>query len=260
MLIGRQIPDCAAGTGLTAVEAFATTVAMSLPVIALDRIDIAFAPRRWPFAHERRTEIDAHFAARRAQQPQIWNGRVLLTSADYRVAGRSLSGTCFEADFASLLAWRDWDFPDAGAVNCFAMGALRSADGAFLLGVMGGHTANAGRVYFPAGTPEPADIAEGRLDLAGSVTREVAEETGLTVADYVASPQWHVALAGPRLAAMKLLAVDAPAVELQRKIRDFLAREANPELADMQIVRGPDDFDERMPPFVTAYLEYCFAG
>jgi len=233
---------------------------MSLPVIALDSIDIAFAPRRWPFEHERRAEIDAYFADRRKLQPKMWNGRVLLTGADYLVAERSLSGTCFETDFASLLAWRDWGFPDAGAVNCFAMGALRSADGAFLLGVMGAHTAGAGRVYFPAGTPEPADIVAGRLDLAGSVTREVEEETGLTAADYIASPQWHVVLAGPRLSAMKLLAVDAPAVELQRKIRDFLAREAEPELADMQIVRGPDDFDERMPPFVTAYLEHCLLG
>jgi len=233
---------------------------MSLPVIALDRLDIAFVPRRWPFAHDRRGEIDAHFADLRTRQPQMWNGRILLTGADYRIAGRNLSGTCFEADFATLLAWRDWGFPDASAVNCFAMGALRSADGAFLLGVMGGHTANAGRVYFPSGTPEPGDILDGRLDLAGSVVRETEEETGLTADDYVASPHWHVVPAGARLAAIKLLAVDAPAVELQRKIRDFLAREADPELSDMQIVRGPDDFDARMPPYVTAYLEHCLSG
>jgi 8-oxo-dGTP pyrophosphatase MutT (NUDIX family) len=233
---------------------------MSPSVIELDRIDIAFELRRWPFAHDRRAEIDAHFADRRTRQPQMWNGRILLTNADYRIADRSLSGTCFETDFASLLAWRDWGFPDASAVNCFAMGALRSADGAFLLGVMGAHTANAGGVYFPAGTPEPGDIADGRLDLAGSVTREVAEETGLTAADYVASPQWHVVPVGRRLAAIKLLAVDASAVELQRKIRDFLARETTPELSDVHIVRGPGDFDERMPPFVTAYLEHGLPG
>jgi 8-oxo-dGTP pyrophosphatase MutT (NUDIX family) len=230
---------------------------MSLPVVPIDHLALTFEPRRWPFAETRRAEIDAHFAERRAHQPQMWNGRILLVGADYRIAGRNLSGRCFESDFASLLAWRDWSFPDADAVNCFAMGALRCADGAFLLGVMGGHTANAGRVYFPAGTPEPADLVDGHLDLAGSVTREVAEETGLTAADYVAASQWHVVPVGPRLAVMKLLAVDAPAVELQRKVRDFLAREDNPELADVRIVRGPADFDAHMPPFVTAYLEHC---
>lgn len=245
---------------MTDVGRFATTVAMSLPVIAIDRVDIVFEPRRWPFAHERRAEIDAHFAECRTRRPQMWNGRILLTNADYRIAGGTLSGSCFEADFATLLAWRDWGFPDASAVNCFAMGALRSADGAFLLGVMGAHTANAGRVYFPAGTPEPADVADGRLDLAGSVEREVAEETGLIAGDYTASPHWHMVPVGPRLAMMKLLTVPAPAVEIQRKIRDFLAREANPELSDMRIVRGPGDFDDRMPPYVTAYLEHGLRG
>jgi 8-oxo-dGTP pyrophosphatase MutT (NUDIX family) len=241
---------------LTGERRFATTAAMSLPVIPLDRLDIAFVPRRWAFSEQRRAEIDAHFSGCRTRQPQMWNGRIILTNADYRIDTRALSGTCFESDFASLIAWRDWGFPDASAINCFAMGALRSADGAFLLGVMGGHTANAGRIYFPAGTPEPDDIAGGSLDLAGSVTREIAEETGLTSADYVASPQWHVVPEGPRLAVMKLLMVDASAVEVQRRIRDFLAREANPELSDIRIVRGPADFDERMPPYVTAYLEH----
>ena len=233
---------------------------MQLPVIALDRLDIAFEPSQWPFARARRAEIDAHFAERRASKPQMWNGRIVLTRADYRIDGRALTGTCFESDFASLLAWRDWGFPEAGAVNCFAMGALRSADGAFLLGVMGAHTANADRIYFPAGTPEPGDIVDGRLDLAGSVAREVAEETGLVPADYTAAPGWHVVLTGARLAAMKLIVVDAPAAELQRRIGHFLARETNPELAGIRIVRGPADFDPQMPPFVTAYLAHCLGA
>jgi 8-oxo-dGTP pyrophosphatase MutT (NUDIX family) len=230
---------------------------MSLPVVAIDHIDVAFAPREWSFAHARRAEIDAHFAARQASKSQMWNGRIVLTRADYRLADRALSGTCFESDFASLLAWRDWGFPEAGAVNCFAMGALRGADGAFLLGVMGAHTANADLIYFPAGTPEPGDIVDGRLDLAGSVAREVAEETGLTAADYAAS-DWHVVPTGPRLALMRLLVADAPAHELREKVREHLARDAQPELADIFIVRSPDDFDPRMPPFVIAYLEHQF--
>jgi 8-oxo-dGTP pyrophosphatase MutT (NUDIX family) len=230
---------------------------MSLPVLSIDHVAFAFEPRRWPFAEERRAEIDAHFAERRARRPQIWNGRVVLAS-HYRVDGRSLTGTCFETDFASFLAWRDWGFPDAAAVNCFAMGALRSSDGAFLLGVMGAHTANAGRIYFPAGTPEPEDIAGGELDLAGNVVREVAEETGLAAGDYVAAPGWHAVQAGPRLALMKVLAAPATAVELQRKMRQHIAREETPELADVRIVRGPADFDPMMPPFVTAFLAQAF--
>ena len=89
----------------------------------------------------------------------------------FHYAGGVLRGQYLETDFASFIAWRDWDFPDATVKNCFALGALRGSDGAFLLGVMGPHTMNAGRIYFPGGTPDPSDIAEGKVDLEGSVRR-----------------------------------------------------------------------------------------
>ena len=229
---------------------------MSLPVIPIDHLAFTFEPRRWPFAETRRGEIDAHFAERRAQRPQIWNGRVVLASR-YGIDDRCLTGSCFETDFSSFLAWRDWGFPAADANNVFAMGALRGSDGAFLLGVMGPHTANAGRVYFPAGTPEPEDVVDGSLDLAGNVVREVAEETGLTPDDFAIGPAWHAVPAGARLALMKVLDADATALDLQRRMREHIAGERNPELADIRIVRGPADFDPMMPPFVTAFLSHA---
>ena len=84
---------------------------------------------------------------------------------------------------ASFIAWRDWGFPDRAVRNCFAAGAIRASDGAFVLGVMGPQTANAGKIYFPAGTPDPGDVVGQEVDLAGSVRREIAEETGLGPGD-----------------------------------------------------------------------------
>ncbi len=223
------------------------------PVRALDDAQFAFAPWSWPFAAERQHDIAAHFAARRARTPDMWNGRVLLLR-NFTFEGRSLRGSFFETDFASFLAWRDWDFPEAGAFNCFAMGAIRSADGAYLVGVMGAHTANAGRVYFPAGTPDPDDIAGASVDLAGSVLREVEEETGLTPDLFVAQPGWSVIVTGPRLVLIKTLQARADAAALRARALDHLAREDKPELADVRIVAGRRDFDPEMPPFVTAFL------
>lgn len=118
----------------------------------------------------------SHFAARREQNPGLWNGRVLLAH-EASVQQDNLRFSFLETDFASFLAWWDWDFPDHTVFNCFAMGAIRSADGAFLLGQMGPHTAKPGRIYFPAGSPEPGDITNGEVDLVGNMFRELEEET-----------------------------------------------------------------------------------
>jgi 8-oxo-dGTP pyrophosphatase MutT (NUDIX family) len=228
-----------------------------LSVVAIDELDFSFAPRYWTFADEHRTEIDAHFEARRRKTPALWNGRVLLVS-ECALRGRKLSGSFFETDFASFLAWRDWDAPDRTVTNCFAMGALRTADGAFLVGVMGDHTANAGRIYFPAGTPEPADIRGTMVDLESNVVREVAEETGLTSDDFNLQFGWHAVVAGPRIALFKQLDVDVAATDLRARILDHLARDSEPEFTDIRILRGTGDLDSNMPSFVAAFLKQAW--
>jgi hypothetical protein len=227
------------------------------PVKLLDRLDLVFAPRTWPFADERRADIDAHFAWLRSKKPELWNGRVLVLY-EHAVAETTLSGAYLETDFASFLAWRDWDFPDRSVTNCFALGALRAADGAFVLGVMASHTANAGKMYFVGGTPDPGDIVGNRVDLHASVLRELNEETGLSMDDVNPATGWLAVFAGPRIAMLKVLNSRLAAGQLQAKIRSFLARQQQPELADVCIVRGPSDLDSRMPAFVVAFLEHAW--
>ena len=116
-----------------------------MDIAPVDRFDLRFEPRRWQFADDNRSAIDARFAAKQSANPALWNGRVLLARNPV-FAGDRLSASYFETDFASFLAWRDWGFPDPGVFNGFGMGALRCADGAFVLGEMGQHTSNAGTV------------------------------------------------------------------------------------------------------------------
>jgi 8-oxo-dGTP pyrophosphatase MutT (NUDIX family) len=232
---------------------------MDKPVsIAVQRLELGIAPYAWPFALTRRTEIDDHFAALRRSMPELWNGRVLLMK-DAAVDDGVLRGTYFETGFADFMAWRDFGFPDRAVRNGFAMAALRGNDGGYLLGVMSAFTANAGRIYFPAGTPEPADVVGGTVDLLGSVLRELQEETGLDPAEFSVAPDWTAVDAGPRLAVMKVIQADRPAEAVREEVLRHLATEARPELADVRIVRSPDDFDPAMPDFVTAYLSYVWA-
>ncbi len=228
-----------------------------ISVVPIDRLELSFSSWKWPFAEKRRQDIDTHFAALREKTPELWNGRVLLLR-DFAIADGTFRGSCFETDFASFLAWRDWEFPDAAVKNCFAMGALRGSDGAFVLGEMTPHTANAGKIYFPAGTPDPDDIRGSTVDLTGSVMREVLEETGLTPDDFVAEPGWITVLAGPYIAQMNILQAHDDSAILQRRILDYLAQETQPELAGIHIAQGPADLDPRMPPFVTAFLSYMW--
>jgi hypothetical protein len=228
-----------------------------ITIVPIERLELAFAPRPWPFARERRTEIDAHFDALRQSNPALWNGRVLMLH-EHEIRGTAFHGAYLETDFASVLAWRHWNFPDAEIKNCFAMGALQGSDGAFLLGVMGAHTSNPGVIYFPAGLPDSSDIDGARVDLARNLMREIGEETGLTQSDLDIEPGWSTVLAGPRIAQIKRLRARETAAELRRRILANLAHESQPELADIRIVRGPADFDPMMPPFVTAFLRHVW--
>src|SRR6266404_1215551 len=221
-------------------------------------LDLPLQSWSWPFAEQRRAEIDAHFAGVQREKPKIWNGRVLLGRNPVFAESR-FTASYFETDFASFLAWRDGGFADKSVFNGFGMGALRCSDGAFVLGEMGAHTANAGRIYFPSGTPDLDDIANGAVDIAGSVAREVAEETGLTPADYRADATWHCVVLGASVAIIRVLDVDMRGERLRARIEKNLSQQSQPELSAIHLVRRPSDFTAAMPRFVTAFLEARFA-
>jgi 8-oxo-dGTP pyrophosphatase MutT (NUDIX family) len=221
-------------------------------------LDLRYEPFAWPFARERRAEIDAHFAQKQREKPGIWNGRVLL-GRQPSFYDNCLTASYFETDFASLLAWRDWGFPDQSVFNGFGMGALRGSDGTFVMGRMSAHTANGGRVYFPAGTPDLNDIAGGAVDIAGSIAREVEEETGLVPADYRAEAHWHCVVAGAMIAMMRMLHVDASGEALKARIEDNLARQSQPELSAIHLVRTMSDLTADVPRFVTAFVGQALA-
>jgi hypothetical protein len=226
-------------------------------ILAVERLELRFEPRAWAFADDNRAAIDAHFAAKQNANPALWNGRVLLAH-EYGVADGASRGAFLETDFASFNAWRDWGRPPAGIVNCFAVPALRGSDGAFLLGVMGRHTANAGQIYFPCGTPDPIDVKDGRVDLEHNARQELKDETGLEFEDLDAAPGWISVRLHTWAMVAKVLDAREPAETLRRRILGHLASQPQPELADIRIVRRPADLDPLMPPFVSVFLRHMW--
>jgi 8-oxo-dGTP pyrophosphatase MutT (NUDIX family) len=221
---------------------------------AVEAIDIRVEPYQWPFARERARDIDAHWRELRAARPNLFNGRVFLFR-NLQIQEACLTGVCFEVEYKAFLAQRDFGYPDNSAFNCFAQGALRAPDGAFLLGEMSAHTANAGRIYFPAGTPDPSDAIHGRLDLDRSVMRELAEETGLGRDDIAPQPGWTIVFDHQMVACLKPMRLKLDRAAALARIGDHIGKENEPELARVHIAASRRDIvAARMPRFIQAYL------
>lgn len=228
-------------------------------VYRVEHLDLRFTPKRWPFADERRAEIDAFFAEQVRQKPAMWNGRVLMLHS-HVVEDGVFCGEYLETDYASFSAWGRWGRPEAAIHDCFGAAAILSADGAFLLGRMGPHTFNAGQIYFASGTPDLGDIIDGKVDMEFNVRRELKEETGLDIAEFAAEPGWTTVVDGGLIGHIKVLLSGENADALRAHILDSMKHEDEPELSDSVIVRSPADFDQMMPRFVRTFLARRFAG
>ena len=224
-------------------------------------LDIRLRDRPWPWAEANRKAIDDFWQQETRMLPRLFDGSVLLF-ADERIGGDVFQATCFETRYANLLYWKRNGFPDRSVSNGFAMAALQAADGAFLLGEMAPHTAARGQVYFPAGTPDPSDLTpDAVLDLDGSVTRELEEETGLVPPADAISDEWIVVRDGPKLSFLRPIRLPEPADAVVARILAHLRSDPDPELAGARAVRGPRDIDEAtMPDFLKGFLRWWFAG
>ena len=227
---------------------------MSEPAVQhVTSLDLKLEPWTWPFAVDNRLVIPEIFARLRAAKPALFNGKVLLMR-EPRIAGEHLTARYFEADFATFLAWRELGFPGEDIFSGFGMGALRSSDGVYLMGEMSPHTANAGRVYFPSGTPDLNDLVGDRIDIDGNIVREVEEETGLKPADYEALPGFHCVIASPAVALIQVLVLKQTAAAARQTILANIAREATPEFSDVHLVRSAADITPAMPRYVAAFV------
>ncbi|MFE1597299.1 NUDIX domain-containing protein [Methylobacterium sp. ID0610] len=220
----------------------------------VDRVAAALEPHDWVWARENRARIMAHWAERLAAKPRMFNGRVLLASR-VTIRDGTAEARLFETDFASLVAFRDFGLPDPSVSNVFAAVVPCSRDGAYLLGRMNGHTANAGQVYFACGTPDPSDVrADGVVDLAASALRELEEETGL-VPPPDAEEGWVLVRDGGYFAFLRPMTLAEEAEALIARAEAHFATEAVPELAGLVAVRSARDIDPAvMPPYAQAFL------
>lgn len=235
---------------------------MKLPagVFHIDEIDSVVVDFEWPFAREKAVEIDKNWNRLTSKQPSLFNGEVFL-ACDWsleRLRGTQVLRTQhFQTEYKCFLAWRDFGFPDMSVANCFASPALSGSDGVYVLTEMAAHTANAGLVYFPCGTPDPGDLLPDRqLDLSGSVMRELEEETGLMHPMVVAENGWTIVNEWPRLACLKDVISGIPGAAVAAAVDAHIANEENPELARAHMAISLEDLrPDIMPGYIINFLQ-----
>ena len=223
-------------------------------ITQLSGLEAKLEPVEWAFARDRRPEIDANWQKAMRDKPSMFNGTVLMQHR-WSLHDGVYHAAYTPVDYASFLAWIAFGQPGPPRRNGFAMGALQSADGAFILGVMAEHTVNAGKIYFPAGTPDMDDVTpSGEVDLAGSLTRELFEETALRPDEVEVLDRWTMVNTGYRTAFLKPVRLPYDATTARRLLLERQSQ-TDGELADFHIVRTVSDIiDARTPEFASAYM------
>lgn len=223
-------------------------------LVPITSLDLHLRPGAWAFADAERPRIAEHWRKLVDDNPKIWNGDVLICTA-VELKGRELRGDFLRTDYASFVAWRDWGWPDRTVCNVFGSAAVLSADNAVLYGRMAEHTLNAGKVYPPGGSLEMMDVtADGRVDVMGSIIRELEEETGLQAGDAERGELLAI-FDGHRLSVAQVFRFAQSAEALARKVRHYLRSAHEDELSDIEVITATSRFTSTIP-YAIALAQY----
>ena len=226
-------------------------------VVPVTSIEIILDAAPHPFETASGDAIERNWRSEVAANPALFDGRiVLLSELVYRDG--VLSGRCHETRYATLLYWR-LDRDGASAEHAFAHAALVSSDNALVAIRMGLHTANAGKVYFAAGSFEPMDFRDGLVDIDFNMRREVGEETGLDIATATSDEGYHLYSHANGSVIFRRYRMAETAAALAKRIEAHVAAEAEPEILGPVVIRDAEDLPEGIVPHMEAIVRWHFS-
>lgn len=227
-------------------------------VVAVERASVTIGERPLAYVTQYRQAIEANWRRETAANPALYNGPIFL-APDVRLRGGVLEASYGRADFATLMYWRG-DGSEARPWHIFGVGVVVSSDNRLIAARMASRTALAGRVYFPAGSVDEADIAGGRVDYDASMAREVFEEAGLDLGWARREPSLHMVSARRSIALFRRYHFPLPADQLVAHVRSHIEAQGQPELEDAVVISGPDEMGENTPSYVRAFADWHFGG
>lgn len=226
-------------------------------VLPVRQVDLVFDPAPHPFEQANEAGIDAHWQTAQAANPALFDGKVaLLAQLAYR-DGR-LEGRFHMVRYASFLFWRRHrSLGEAQHIYAHAVPVTR--DNALVAIRMGPRTINAGLVYFAAGSFDPLDVHEGRLDVAHNMRREVGEETGIDLDEASAEPGLHALWRPEGMVIFRRYFFGETSASLAERIVSHVGNSAEPEIDGPVIIREPGTLPENLAAHMSKLVEWHFA-
>jgi len=226
-------------------------------ILPVDQVDVRLDPGPHPFERDNAEAIAENWRHEMGTNPALYDGTVVLLSAlayrDSRLVGR-----CHAVKYSTFMLWRK-NRDVVGAEHAYAHAMLVAGDNALVAIRMGGHTVNAGRVYFAAGSFEPVDFRDGLVDVDFNMIREVREETGLDLSVAERGRRYHALSTPSGTVIFRRYRVSEPADEIARRISAFVAAEAEPEIDGPVIVRHATDLPDGLMGHMKPLIEWHFA-
>jgi 8-oxo-dGTP pyrophosphatase MutT (NUDIX family) len=223
----------------------------------LEEVRLTLSETPLPYEAANRAAIESHWSEIHAANPRLWNGPSFMFD-NVGIEDGVLHGAGHRTDFATFMHWRENGRPDE-VVHITGTALPVTADGALFAVRMASHTANAGDVYFPAGSFDAEDLVGGQFDVTRNVARELEEETGFrfdTVIDraFIAAFDngvFHITrrnrLAGSYDACARMLA-------------EHQAATGDDELAGPVRIRPGDGSMGQLRPYARMLAEWHFAN
>lgn len=226
-------------------------------IIPVSSCDLSVTDAPWAWAEDNASAVKRFWNKAIVDKPALFNGPVLVMG-QHTLSDGCLTGEVYRTNYASFLYCKDKGLPaDAGIRNVFGCAVVRSADGHLLFGRMAPYTATSGRVYPMAGTPDPDDIKDGKLDIEGSMQRELLEEAGLSTADATREPGYLLIEDAGMSALCAVFDFDVPSRDLKARMMAHIDLQDQPELDEIVVFRRAGfHVHHRMPGFARTLVQH----
>lgn len=220
-------------------------------------VDLRILPGDHPIVTAERTAIAENWAKETAANPALFDGRMLLQRS-LTLTEAGITGESHVIPFSAFMWWRRQ--AARPGVHLFAYPVLEAADGALVAIRMGAHTANAGQVYFAAGSLEPTDVVDGRCDIEGNMRREVKEETGFDLAHSIPGEGYFASRMKRTVTVLRLYRFALTAQEMIERIEAHMPTAEDQEIDGAVAIRSADPSAHPYNAAMLPVIDWYFAG